>query len=160
MEYLDVVNDKDKVVGEVSRKELYKKLLTHRIVHVLIFNEKGELALQMRSDKMSYCPQHWPTSAGGHVQKGESYSQAARRELMEECGIDTEIEFMFKDKYIHKDSITKFLSIFKTLYDRSLSMKNEEVEKQEFFSISEIKDMITRGEKMHPELTFIIDNHF
>ena len=72
MEYIDVVNDRDEVVGEVSRKDLYKKALLHRIVHVLVFNKKEELALQLRSDKMSYRPLYWSTSAGGHVQKGLS----------------------------------------------------------------------------------------
>jgi isopentenyldiphosphate isomerase len=160
MEYLDVVNDEDEVVGKASRDKIYKNLLSHRIVHVLIFNSTGEMALQLRTKNMSHCPLHWSTSAGGHVKSGESYQEAAERELKEECGIDTNIEFMFKDRYIHKDILTKFLSTFKTLYDQPLKMKNREVETIEFFSINKIKEMIRKGEKILPELKYIIDNHF
>ncbi|MFA6272183.1 MAG: NUDIX domain-containing protein [Patescibacteria group bacterium] len=160
MEYIDVVDNKDQVVGKATRKEIYQNLLSHRIVHVLVFNRAGEMALQLRGNNVSYLPLHWCTSAGGHVNSGESYETAARRELKEECGIDTEIELMCRDIYFHEKTLKKFLSIFKTVYDEPLAMKNEEVERIEFFSVEKIKQMITAGEKMHPELTFIIKNHF
>ncbi|MFA6392030.1 MAG: NUDIX domain-containing protein [Patescibacteria group bacterium] len=160
MEYLDVVNEKDEVIGKASKEDIYKKSLSHRIVHVLVFNGAGEMALQLRGKDVYYCPSHWCTSAGGHVKSGESYETAARRELKEECGIDTEIEFMYQDIYFHKETLKKFLSIFKAVYNEPLVMRNEEVERIEFFSIDKIKQMITAGEKVHPELAFIIENHF
>jgi isopentenyl-diphosphate delta-isomerase len=160
MEYIDVVNDQDQVMGKATRKEIYQNLLSHRIVHVLVFNNVGEMALQLRAKNIAYLPLYWCTSAGGHVGSGESYKTAARRELKEECGIDTEIEFLYKDIYFHEEKLKKFLSIFKTVYNKPLEMKNEEVERIEFFNIEKIKQMIASGEKMHPELTFIIKNHF
>ncbi|MFA6525194.1 MAG: NUDIX domain-containing protein [Patescibacteria group bacterium] len=160
MEYIDVVNDQDQVVGKATRKEIYQNLLTHRIVHVLVFNSAGEMALQLRGRNVSYLPLHWCTSAGGHVNSSESYEVAAKRELKEECGIDTEIEFMYQDVYFHENKLKKFLAIFRTMYNEPLIMKNEEVERIEFFSIEKIKQMIASGEKMHPELSFIIKNHF
>ena len=39
---MDVVNDKDEVVGQVDKEDVYKKLLCHWIVHVLIFNDEGK----------------------------------------------------------------------------------------------------------------------
>ncbi|MCA9460196.1 MAG: NUDIX domain-containing protein, partial [Nanoarchaeota archaeon] len=83
MELLDIVNRKDEVIGVASKEDVYKKSLTHRIVHILIFNDKNELALQLRSKKVSFCPSHWSTSVGGHVQSGESYEGAALREYQE-----------------------------------------------------------------------------
>lgn len=163
MEYLDVVNDDDEIIGEVSRKDLYNELSAHRIVHVLVFNKNEELALQMRSDKMSYLPRHWSTSAGGHVQKGESYEQAAKRELMEECGIDGDLEMLFKEQYIGElgeHRVKKFLMVFKIVVEDTFNFKNDEVEKIEFHSMDKVKEMISNGEKFHPELLYIIENHF
>lgn len=57
MEYIDVVNEDDVVVGVVPYPDVYKKLLLHRIVHILIFNNKEELALQKRSKKKSFMEQ-------------------------------------------------------------------------------------------------------
>src|SRR3990167_3639738 len=53
-----------------------KMNLSYRIVHILLFNEKGEMALQMRSSHKKFCPNHLSTAVGGHVQTGETYEQA------------------------------------------------------------------------------------
>ena len=82
---LDVENDE--VIGKASKKDVYEKLLTHRIVHVIVFNDKREMALQLQSKYKSFCPQHWSSAAGGHVQSGESYEQAVIREVKEETNM-------------------------------------------------------------------------
>ena len=87
MEYIDVVNMEDNVVSKADRREIYKKKLPHRIVHVLIFNEKNEMALQLRSQTVRFCPGYWSTAVGGHVQSGEGYKQAALREFEEDISI-------------------------------------------------------------------------
>lgn len=45
MEYLDIVDDEDNVINQATREEAYAKRLSHRIVHVLVFNDKGEMLL-------------------------------------------------------------------------------------------------------------------
>lgn len=91
-EFLDVVNENDEVVSSVSREDVYEKSLRHRIAHVVVFNDNGEMLLQFRSKNVSFCPNHWVTSAGGHVQAGESYMEAAKREYMEELGVVSDLE--------------------------------------------------------------------
>ena len=86
MEFLDVVDDNDEIIAHASITDIYNKKLPHRIVHVLIFNDKGEMALQKRSKHKSFCPNYWSTAVGGHVQQNESYLKAAKREFREELG--------------------------------------------------------------------------
>lgn len=162
METLDIVNENDEVVGQASYREIYDKLHAHRIVHILIFNKEGKMALQLRSQTKSFCPGHWSTSVGGHVQAGESYEQAALREMREEIGIETIFDFFAKDLYIDvsRNNFQFFLATFKTIYDGSLSLNPEEVEKFEFFSLTEIQEMIDQGEKFNPELLFLLKKHF
>ena len=109
MEYLDIVNKNDKVIGKALKEQVYKKSLIHRIVHVLIFNNRGEMALQLRSKKVSFCPNHWSTTVGGHVQSGETYKIAAIREYKEELGTTSNIKIFSKDYYTKKGSPSKFL---------------------------------------------------
>jgi isopentenyldiphosphate isomerase len=161
MEVLDVVNDKDEVIGEASIKDIYEKKLFHRIVHILIFNKKGEMALQLRSKYKSFCPGYWSTSVGGHVQKGETPEQGALRELREELGVNNKIEFAFKDLYEGDKNVPKkFLITFKTTHNGPFKINPEEVEKIEFFSMEKIRKMIKQGEKIHPELLFLLKKHF
>ncbi|MCX6819069.1 MAG: NUDIX domain-containing protein [Candidatus Aenigmarchaeota archaeon] len=159
MEFLDVVNDKDEVIGKASQKEVYDKNLNHRIVHVLIFNSKGEMALHLRSRHKSFCPQHWSTPVGGHVQSGESYEEAALRESEEELDIKPELKFFYKDIY-NANRIKKFLVTFRAVFDGPFMVNPLEVEKVEFFNLGKIQEMINSGEKFHPELLFLLKKHF
>ena len=163
MEFIDIVNDKDEVIGKTSYNEIYKRLLSHRIVHVLIYNNKGEMALHLRSKHKSFCPLHWVTPASGHVRSGETYKQAALRELKEELGIKINIKFIYKDLYIDKTKevgLKKFLTTCKTIYNGPFKINPKEVEKLEFFSLIKIQEMINNDEKFHPELLFLLKKHF
>ena len=73
-----------------TRAEVHAQRLTHRAVHVFVFNKRGDLLLQKRSLLKDMCPGLWDSSVSGHLDSGESYETAAIRELEEEMGITTE----------------------------------------------------------------------
>ncbi len=156
MEFLDVVDDYDEVVSSASADEVYEKRLNHRIAHVLIFNSKGELLLQMRSAMKKFCPGHWVTSAGGHVQKGESYEQAAKRELKEELGIDVPLTLLDECAYDHY-KMRKFLHVFRGIHEGPFKFDAEEVAGSRFFSVEDVRDMVKKNQLIHPELAHVIE---
>ena len=157
---LDVVDKEDNIIGKATKQEIYQKLLPHRIVHVLIFNSKGEIALQLRSKNLSFCPHHWSTTVGGHVQSGESYEQAAQREYQEELGQQSHLTFWSKDTFHLPHRPLKHLTTFKSVYDGPFSPNPEEVETVSFFTIPQIKYMIQQKEKFNPELLFLFNKYF
>lgn len=56
-EFLEAVNDRGKVIGIFPRSEIHgNPTLVHRVVHVLVFNSKGELLLQKRSMNKDVAP--------------------------------------------------------------------------------------------------------
>ncbi len=73
----------DMVIGQAPRKEVYEKKLIHRVAHVVVRDSAGRFLFQRRAAHIS-SPLHWIVSACGHVQSGESYHEAAIRELAEE----------------------------------------------------------------------------
>lgn len=81
-----MVNDLDEVVGQLSRSEVHRLGLTHRAVHVLVFNQRGDVFLQKRSQLKDRQPSLWDSSSSGHVDTGEDYDACALRELSEELG--------------------------------------------------------------------------
>ncbi len=159
MEFLDIVDKDDKVIGKAPRNEIYEKKLMHRIVHILLFNQEGKMALQLRSEECSFCPLHWSTAVGGHVSSGESYEKAALREYKEELGTTSDITLLYKDFYDDARGLAKFLSTFKAIYEGEFKLESK-VLKVEYFTIDEIKEMIEKGEKFHPELLFLLKKHF
>lgn len=86
-EIFDVVNERDEVVGQKTRKEVHATGLLHRAVHVMVYNARGEIFLQKRSMKKDRQPGVWDSSSSGHVDSGEDYDTTAVRELGEEIGL-------------------------------------------------------------------------
>ena len=86
-EIFDVVNERDEVIGKETRSQVHHLGLMHRAVHVLVFNQRGEIFLQKRSLKKDRQPGLWDSSASGHVESGEEYDDCAVRELGEELGL-------------------------------------------------------------------------
>lgn len=86
-EIFDVVNERDEVVGQSPRSEVHRLGLRHRAVHVLVFNQSGELFLQKRSMLKDCFPGVWDSSASGHLDCGEAYDDCAVREVREELGV-------------------------------------------------------------------------
>ena len=40
MEFIDIVDDQNQVIGKTTQKEIYEKKHNHRIVHILVINPK------------------------------------------------------------------------------------------------------------------------
>lgn len=160
MELLDIVDSNDNIIGQATRDDIYGKSLGHRIAHVLIFDDEGRMVLQKRSDKVSFCPGHWSTAVGGHVQSGETYEEAALREYQEELGVVSGLEYVGKDLYVAPGKPDKFVTTFRTQYDGTFEPDAEEVSEVRAFDIAEIKRMMEDGEKFHPELVFILQKYY
>jgi isopentenyldiphosphate isomerase len=81
-ELYDVFDEDGRLVGQATRKEVHAdRALIHRAVHVLLFRSDGRLLMQKRVKTKDVAPGKWDTSVGGHVDAGEDYDTAARREL-------------------------------------------------------------------------------
>ena len=144
-EWIYRVDENDKVLGKVSFKEAHSnKEIIHRAAHVFIFNSEGKIVLQKRSKSMVYYPDHWESSASGHVDYGESYLDAARRELNEEIGIETELE-KFGKFLIHDKNQTEFITLFVGKSDGPFHPNKEEVDEIKAFSLDKVKVTLEKG---------------
>ena len=86
-ELVDMVDADDRVVATITRAEMRRSQAWHRAVYVLVQDSAGRVLLQQRSFEKDLAPGAWDIGAGGVVGAGESYDDAARRELAEELGV-------------------------------------------------------------------------
>src|SRR5260221_11234726 len=139
-EYLDIVDENDNVIGKSLYEDVYKNLSHHRVVHVLLFNVKRELLVQLRTFNKPRNGGTWVSSAGGHVKAGETYEEAAKRETKEELGIAPKITQKYKDLYTDIDGHKKFLVSFIGNTDNTqFTIDPIEAQKVELKSLGELK---------------------
>lgn len=151
-EYLDVVDDSNIVIGKALKEEIYAKKLPHRIVHIFVLDAKNQkIYLQQRSQTVSFLPGYYCTSASGHVQSGETYEQAAKRELREELGVSLPLKKVSELYFVSNDH-RRFIELFIAVAEGEFSFADGEVSGGEFMSIGEAKKLIDKGEKIHPQL--------
>lgn len=82
------VDENDNVLGEISREKAHQEGLLHRVSVIYLANKNGEVLVNERAQDG-----HMDHSSAGHVDIGESYLNAAKRELEEELGVkDTELK--------------------------------------------------------------------
>ena len=86
-ELLDIVNDRDEVIGQIERDDRVNEGHIIRMVFVGFYTPDKEIILQRRSQKKRSSPGRLTSTVSGHVSSGQTYDQAAIRETYEETGI-------------------------------------------------------------------------
>lgn len=145
-EIFPIVDPRGNTIGKATRGECHNgSKILHPVVHLQLFNSRGELYLQKRALHKDIQPGKWDTAVGGHVDYGENIQTALRREAREELGI-TLFEPVLIGKYIFESEIEKELvHTFFTLYDGEILPDRDEVEYGRFWSISELEKNLGAG---------------
>jgi isopentenyl-diphosphate delta-isomerase type 1 len=137
-----VVNEKDEIIGYKTRYECHHdKSLIHRAINIAIFNKEGKLVMQKRSTQKDLYPGYYALSSTGHVSKGETYEEAAQRELKEEMGV-SHIDLKRKATFlVSAPDETEMVTLFTGIYDGEYSYPSDEVESLSYFSPQEISHL-------------------
>ncbi len=151
-EFLEVYSPEGTKTGQKkSKSEIHRKGLFHSTVHVWIFTEEGNILIQKRSKKKELNPGVWDVSVAGHVKFNENIKKAAKRETLEETGININTKDLLKigvyrSINIHPTAIDKeFFHTYILKIDKNsinLGFKNNEVDDLKFISIEEMESLI------------------
>ena len=95
-EIFDICDEQDRVIGQAPRSEVHAQGLLHRAVHIWVIRSNGELLVQIRTATKDQYPNCITSAASGHVDAGEDYDVAAKRELWEELQLRGPLERIVK----------------------------------------------------------------
>ncbi|MCR6503705.1 MULTISPECIES: NUDIX domain-containing protein [Bacteroides] len=141
-EMFPLVDEQGNIIGAATRGECHNgSKLLHPVIHLHVFNSKGELYLQKRPEWKDIQPGKWDTSVGGHVDLGENVEMALKREVREELGItdfvpETIIRYVFESA-----REKELVFVYKTVYDGEIQPSNE-LDGGRFWGIDQIKESI------------------
>ena len=161
-----IVDKDDNPIGEAGLYEAHEKGLIHRIVRIMVEDGKGNILLQKRSAQMKRWPHCWDNSVAGHVDSGEDYDVAAKRELFEELGIKnlrlTELGTYFTDKPLDNINLKRFNRVYKVKVSKTPKVIDpDEVDEVKWFSIDGAKKLIRDSEnKVTYGLKDVIERYY
>jgi 8-oxo-dGTP pyrophosphatase MutT (NUDIX family) len=86
-EWLDIVDEQDRVIGRETRRTATAQRLRHRCAFIFVRDERGRVFVHRRTGTKLVFPGMYDMFVGGVVGSGESYADAALREAEEELGV-------------------------------------------------------------------------
>jgi|SRR5690606_1404676 isopentenyl-diphosphate delta-isomerase len=170
MEHVILVDENDSPIGTMEKLEAHQKGVLHRAFSVLLFNSKGELLIQKRSGNKYHSAGLWTNTCCSHPRPDETLTDAAKRRLREEMGIDVAVKPLYS--FIYKVNLDKGLieheldHVLIGHFDGRPELNNNEVSDWRYASIPQLKkeiqenpDNFTHWFKLilnHPEIDTII----
>ncbi len=146
-ELLTEVDNRNQVIGPITRS------LAHhgggkfyRTIYILAKDHTGKILIQKRSASKDLYPNCMDLSVGGHVNFGESYLEAAVRELKEELGIiapPSNLKFI-KEVLVTLPTSNEFFKVFEYSLKPTdhLNLSTEEISSISWMTDTEIRQSI------------------
>jgi len=139
----------DSVLGSIERSKAHLDQTLHRSGMIFLVRSDGKILLQRRSPSSTF-PGCWDSSSSFHVTFGESYEQAARRELKEETGVLASLMYLGKFAYqVPPDN--EIVAVFSCRSDDPIRIDPAESSESSFHTTDEV-NAIAASERAAPWL--------
>ncbi len=141
-ELFEIYDDNGNCVGLAPRRECHgNPALLHRTAHVVVYHPDGRLLLQKRTMTKDIQPGKWDTAVGGHLNPGESWEEAARRELKEELGVleEVSLKHLF-DMKVRNSLESEDTRVFAVTLPGPFQFQREEIDEVRFWTMTELED--------------------
>lgn len=144
---ISIANENDEVVETHIRGTPLKQGTYPMIAAVLLLNSRGHLIMQKIALHKRWGGL-WSYSAAGHVDAGENYKTAAKRELKEEMGIDTKMEKeILAFPLMQQGKKIAFHHVFLAHSDAAIIPDKSEVAEVREISLADLKNEIASNPK-------------
>jgi isopentenyl-diphosphate delta-isomerase len=151
-ENVEILDEDGNKTGQVlTRTEAHKRSLRHPVVHLWVYNSKGQLLMQKRHPKKSVWPNTWDPTVAGHISAGESPKDAVVKEAAEELSLKIDPEkikllgkFKFTEKmpeWVNKTFIFTYITQ-KDIEIDDLVFEENEVSGAKWINVDELEKMI------------------
>lgn len=154
-ELVEVVDPDGSVVGVVPRSAMRSGRLRHRATFVAVVSGDGRLLVHRRSPHKDVWPSRWDIAAGGVAGVGESWTDAAHRELGEELGIDGTLEPLGGGVYEDEDVAT-LGEVFVVRHDGPVTFDDGEVVEAHWVTLDDLEARLATDDFCPDSLVLVL----
>lgn len=158
-EYLDLVDENDIIIGRKKRSEVYAENLSNfRVVNAFLVNSRGKIWIPRRSTQKRIFPLCLDMSMGGHVESGESYEDALKRETKEELNIDTDKTQIRLLGHLtpQKDDVSAYMNVYEIKIDEAPDYNKNDFMEYFWLTPQTLLERITNGDKTKSDLPKLV----
>ncbi|MGI6263894.1 MAG: NUDIX hydrolase [Acutalibacteraceae bacterium] len=148
MEKWDLLDDRGRPTGRtMMRGERLTFGQYHLVVHIWVLNAAGGILIQRRAAHLHLMPNMW-AATGGSAVSGEDSETAARRELLEELGLNTQPgELTLLRRLKRRNSFCDLWILRREVrVDRDVQLQSEEVAEARWVSPALLREMIRQND--------------
>src|SRR5262249_54572755 len=132
------------VLFQAPRSVVHANHWLHRAVHIFVFNSKGELLVHRRSATKDEAPLKLTSSASGHLSAGEDYATAAVRELEEELGLTSPVEYLGIFPANGPETSYEHRGFYRAVTDQTPTFDPGEILSGDYYTLAAIDQMIAK----------------
>lgn len=143
-EEIDVVDADDRVVGRATRPEVRRRRLRHRAVYVFVFNPTGQLFVHQRTASKDLYPSFYDVAVGGVVGTGETYDEAAQREVAEEIGVrNADLRCIMPFRYEDDANLVNGM-VYSCSHSGAVKLQKDEIVSGEWLDLDKVIERTSR----------------
>ncbi len=160
---VDVVDQNNKILSQISKNEAHQKGLLHRCIIAEVIDSNGNWTLVKQANDRQDSGQY-VSPVGGHIKAGESEKDALARETMEEMGITSFSSQRIGQAIFNREVIGRkenHLFILYEIHSDQQPVLNHESVGFEKFSIGRLKDEFVKNpEKFGKAFHFVFKTFY
>lgn len=147
MELVDLYDENRVPLGKTAERYGKKGPGELRIVvHVCLFDSRGRMLIQRRTESKRIWPGLWDVTVGGGVDAGETTRQGAEREAREELGYALDLSGLRPSVTVNfEGGFDDFFIAVRDLDLHTLSLQAEEVSAVRWVTLEELHAMVDDG---------------
>lgn len=147
MELVDLYDENRVPLGKTAERYGKKGPGELRIVvHVCLFDSRGRMLIQRRTESKRIWPGLWDVTVGGGVDAGETTRQGAEREVREELGYALDLSGLRPSVTVNfEGGFDDFFIAVRDLDLHTLSLQAEEVNAVRWVTLEELLAMVDDG---------------
>ncbi len=152
-----MLDERGAVVEVVPRDVMRARNLRHRSVYIAVL-DRDRLLVHQRADWKDVWPSRWDVAFGGVCGVGERWTDAARRELAEEAGVDVREEALLdvgEDRYESAD-VRVVGRIYAVQHAGPFTFADGEVQRVEWIALAHLHRWLANHDVCDDSLALVV----